>query len=149
MNDILLVRDIADRLLKRKLSREMDQRARDEVVFWFTVLEQPTKLKSAIKTLFRNDETLSRFLSREVQTEKDKIFVRKNAFRLLSLHRYILAAAAFLRLHIQKIENKTKRQNLQKRNLKKADLYRNWLKFDHRVWFFVFIDFRFSFFDFV
>ena len=95
--DHALFTRIAEKLLRKKLSKGMDRASRDEVVFWFTLLGQPSNLQGVLRTLFKTDPTLTKFLEKsKVVTDHDRVAMKKNAFRLLQLRRYLLAIAAFL-----------------------------------------------------
>ena len=87
---------MCDKLLKKKVSRNMDRKARDEVVFWFVVLGHPQKLRTAMSQLFTGDPELVQFLSRDLGAPEQQLMVKKNAFRLLQLHRYLLCIACFV-----------------------------------------------------
>ena len=86
--DKLTFKDVGDKLLRKKISKSMDRKARDEVVFWFIMLGNPQRLKAAMTSLFTGDPELIQFLSRDLSAPEQQSMVQKNAFRLLQLHRY-------------------------------------------------------------
>lgn len=75
-------------------SREM-RRLTDEAVFWYAVMgTQLAKLKVLVKTGMLHSEPGLKLLLEHHRSSEPQ-FIRRNAFRLLSLHRYHLAAALF------------------------------------------------------
>lgn len=72
------------------------QRLADKAVFWYVLLgTKLTKLKALVKTgVLRAEPALAALLNHE--KSEDPLFLRKNAFRLLQLHRFQLAVALFL-----------------------------------------------------
>jgi len=68
----------------------------DEALFWFIVGGASiAKIRALLKTdAMSGDPALSRFFSRDLSSEPD--VARKNAFKLLQIHRFHLAAAVFI-----------------------------------------------------
>eukprot|EP00747_Dinoflagellata_sp_TGD_P184869 gnl/TRDRNA2_/TRDRNA2_40922_c0_seq1.p1 gnl/TRDRNA2_/TRDRNA2_40922_c0~~gnl/TRDRNA2_/TRDRNA2_40922_c0_seq1.p1 ORF type:complete len:683 (-),score=149.56 gnl/TRDRNA2_/TRDRNA2_40922_c0_seq1:33-2081(-) len=82
--------------LKRARRRRERQKASDEVVFWYFVQGTTlARMRTLIKTgLFDGQKELAVMFEHARCGEES--FTRKNAFRLLQLHRFYLAAALFI-----------------------------------------------------
>mmetsp|Transcript_58873 Transcript_58873/g.170280 ORF Transcript_58873/g.170280 Transcript_58873/m.170280 type:complete len:693 (-) Transcript_58873:192-2270(-) len=77
-------------------TKRIGRQLTDEVVFWYALMGTTlTKLRALLKTgALSSEPALQQLFSHERSEEPE--FMRKNAFRLLQLHRYHLAVALFV-----------------------------------------------------
>lgn len=85
----------SDWISRKAISDKNLRRLVDEAVFWYALLDPNiSKLRALLKTpAFRSEPALSALVEHPRSSEPE--FLRKNAFRLLQLQRYHLAAALF------------------------------------------------------